>query len=62
MNKNDSAPAPVRETVRLTPAVYASLEKLCPPPRVTEATTDHHAGYMLGVQYVLKLLREGYVV
>lgn len=62
MNKNDSTPAPVRETVRFTPAVYAALEKQCIPPRVTEATTAHHAGYMLGIQYVLKLVREGYVV
>jgi hypothetical protein len=61
MNKNDSA-LPQREIVRLTAPVYADLEKKCTPPRVTDTTTAHHAGYMLGIQFVLKLLREGYVV
>ncbi len=60
MNK-DSTP-PTREVVRLNTAVYADLVKKCPPPMVTERTTDHHAGYLLGIQYVLQLLREGYVV
>ena len=55
-------PLPRREIVRLTDAVYRDLEKKCTPPRVTEATTSHHAGYMLGIQFVLKHLRDGYVI
>ncbi|MDO3559438.1 hypothetical protein ACPPTR_08885 [Ralstonia pseudosolanacearum] len=47
---------------RLTPEVYAALEEKVPPPNVTTTTTELLAGYQLGVQVVLKLLREGYVV
>lgn len=47
---------------RLEPDVYAELEAKVPPPNVTTATTELMAGYQLGVQVVLRLLREGYVV
>lgn len=55
---------PMKEQVvtRLTPEVYAALEEKVPPPNVTTTTTELLAGYQLGVQVVLKLLREGYVV
>jgi hypothetical protein len=48
--------------VRLNTEVYKSLEKQLPPCVVTERTTEHYAGYLLGIQHVLKLLREGYTV
>ncbi len=47
---------------RLEPNVYAALEAKVPPPNVTTTTTELMAGYQLGVQTVLKLLRDGYVV
>lgn len=48
--------------VRLSEEVYNQLVKKLPPPVVSDSTSAHHAGYLLGVQHVLKLLREGYVV
>lgn len=55
---------PMKEQVvtRLEPEVYAALEGKVPPPNVTTTTTELMAGYQLGVQTVLKLLRDGYVV
>jgi hypothetical protein len=47
---------------RLTPNVYADLERKVGMILVNRETTEHMAGYQLGVQAVLKLLREGYVV
>lgn len=34
-------------------------ERLTPPNNVTASTTPLQAGYMLGIQTVLQLLREG---
>lgn len=45
---------------RLTPEVYAKLERQCVPPAVVSGTSPIEAGYKLGVQAVLKLLREGF--
>lgn len=47
---------------RLTPSMLADLEKRLPPPVVDERTTDLQAGYRLGIQHVIKLLREGYTI
>ena len=47
---------------RLTSEMLADLEKRLPPPIVDERTTDLQAGYRLGVQHVIKLLREGYTI
>lgn len=51
-----------RQMVRLTPAAYQALEKMVPQPYIDNETTPIAAGYKLGVQAVLKALREGYVV
>ncbi|QYD70143.1 hypothetical protein KZJ38_07500 [Paraburkholderia edwinii] len=48
--------------VRLDPFTYRELEQKLTPPVVTTQTTELLAGYQLGVQSVLKLLREGYTV
>jgi len=48
--------------VRLTPDQYRVLERSLPPPAVTNNTTDLMAGYQLGVQAVLKSLREGFTI
>lgn len=50
------------EYARLPPHVYAALEKGVGYIGVTQHTTDLQAGYQLGVQAVLRALREGYVV
>ena len=47
---------------RLSPDAYAELERKVQPPFVQNETTVLQAGYQLGIQAVLKLLREGYVV
>lgn len=51
----------VKEVVRLDPVQYSNLERQLPPPVIGKDTTDLQAGFALGVQAVLKLLREGYV-
>jgi len=48
--------------IRLDPAQYRRLEQQLPPPAVTNTTSDLMAGYQLGVQAVLKILREGYTI
>lgn len=53
---------PPRQVTRLTTAAYHALEKMVPQPYVDNETTPIAAGYKLGVQAVLKALREGYVI
>jgi ADP-heptose:LPS heptosyltransferase len=53
-------PPVVTEITRLRPDVYAELEKKLPAPGAPK--DDIHAAYMAGVQHVLRLLRDGYVV
>ena len=50
------------ELYRLTPEVYEKLEAGLPKPIVTGQTTEHQVGYMLGIQYVLSVLREGFTI
>lgn len=50
------------EMARLTQDVYLKFEQQLGQPVVTQATTELQAGYMLGIQHALKLLREGFVV
>lgn len=53
----------VRTMARLSHEQYTALEKMLPPPMMmNEKTTDLMAGQLLGVQLVLRLLREGFVV
>lgn len=47
---------------RLTQAVYEDLERKVAPPLVQRDTTELQAGFQLGIQHVLKILREGYVI
>ena len=49
-------------THRLTQEVYKQLESSLPTPVVGTTTTELQAGFALGIQYVLKQLREGFVV
>lgn len=47
---------------RLTQEVYADLERTVGGILVNRETTELMAGQQLGIQHVLRLLREGYVV
>lgn len=50
---------------RLTPEAYRALEKAiggAAMPIVTSQTTDLQAGEQIGIQRVLKALRDGFVV
>lgn len=49
-------------THRLTPEVYEALEAQLPKPIVSMQTTEHQVGYLLGIQYVLSVLREGFTI
>ena len=53
---------PTTQVVRLTPEVYKTLEDKLSRTVVTTNTTPIEAGFQLGVQAVLKELRNGYVV
>jgi hypothetical protein len=45
---------------RLTPDQYRALEKKLAGISVTGTTTAHQAGYMLGIQQALAVIREGW--
>lgn len=47
---------------RLSQEVYKELEKSLPGPRVNGETTPLQAGMMLGVEMVMRKLRDGVVV
>lgn len=47
---------------RLSSDVYEQLEKLLPSPIVTDKTTEHQVGYLLGIQHVLGIIRRGFTV
>jgi uncharacterized protein YjaZ len=51
------------EFSRMTPEMYKKLESVLPRPMLdpSKADSPHYAGYLLGIQYVLKCLRDGYV-
>lgn len=52
----------VTEVVILNKDIYKKLEEQLPAPAPSGTTTDIQAGYLLGVQYVLKKLREGFMI
>lgn len=48
---------------RLTPEAYRALEKsLLSDIYVNDKTTEAQAGYMLGIQKVLKVVRDGFTI
>lgn len=53
---------PIIEVLRLEGAVYQQIAASFGPPTVTDKTTDIQAGYQLGVQAVLAVLRHGFVI
>ena len=55
-------PPKVQTYARLTREVYEDLERKVGRVLVTRETTELQAGYQLGVQAVMQMLREGYVV
>lgn len=56
------APAPETEFFRMNADVYSKFEASLPKPIPGQSTSDIQAGYLLGVQEVLRQLREGLVL
>lgn len=54
--------SPIAEYARLPQHVYDELERKVGTVVVNQVTTDLQAGFMLGVQLVLRELRNGFVV
>lgn len=55
----------VVEIHRLTPEAYRALERAVGGPAnpvVTNTTSELQAGSQLGIQHVLKVLRDGFVI
>lgn len=52
----------VTQVHRLSKEAYVSLENQCGPIRPTTTTTPIEAGYALGVQHVLKIIRDGFTL
>jgi hypothetical protein len=59
-SKTPTAATPVRHVIRFTPEVYRDLVAKLPRPHVDERTSDLQAGFQLGVQHVLAVLRDGF--
>ena len=51
-----------KEVVRLSPTQYAALERSLPGPVPQPNSAEHHVGYLLGIQFVLQKLRQGFTV
>lgn len=50
-----------REVTRLTPEALRKLEGLLPPPDIPPGNSNAlYAGQIIGIQKVLRLLREGF--
>lgn len=63
--KQVSTPAAKPDVItmhRLGLPAMEALEKACPQMAVTNDTSAHSAGFQLGIQFVFKKLREGFVV
>jgi hypothetical protein len=52
----------MNDVYRLAPEVYEQLERQLPQPVVNQTTSEHMIGYMLGIQFVLGKLRQGFTV
>lgn len=61
-NTRDNTQSTPQETHRLTSSAYRQLEQQCESAQVTGTTTDIQAGFKLGIQHALKLLRDGFVI
>lgn len=51
-----------KEFHRLSLEAYEQLVKALPGPAVDNDLSEHRAGFLLGIQFVLQRLREGFVV
>lgn len=58
----DETQTTVVQVARLTTEVYKALEAQCLPPMLTDNSTAITAAQIVGMQYVLKKLRDGFVV
>lgn len=60
METENHKPIEVVRVNRLTSDQYRSLEKKLAGISMTSSTTDLQAGYMLGIQQALLVIREGW--
>jgi hypothetical protein len=51
-----------KTVVRLSEDMLRELEKMLNPPFITDRTTELQAGFTMGQQSVLKMLRDGYTI
>lgn len=64
-NKAEDTPAtplPTQTFHRLSQTALGALTASLPPAMPSSNTTDIQAGFMLGIQHTLNLLRNGFVV
>jgi len=52
----------MNDLYRLSTSVYESLERQLPKPMVSKDTTEQQVGYLLGIQHVLGILRQGFTI
>lgn len=55
-------PGEYRVMGRLSAEAYRQLESSCPRPAVSQDSSPQQVGFLLGVQFVLERLRNGFVV
>jgi hypothetical protein len=60
MTQPTAVKAEARIVTRLNQAAFAAFRSKLPPPSLPK--TDLEAGYLLGIQRALEVLREGFVV
>ena len=58
----DTTPVTIIQYHRLSREAYQELEKLLAAPQVNNLTTDIQAGWLLGIQQALKVVRDGFAV
>jgi hypothetical protein len=56
------AKPPVTELYRLQPNTLIQLKAKLPPPLVDNSTTEHKAGFLLGIQYVMSILEKDFTL
>lgn len=64
ISKEESSKNITKEVVfhRFNEDMYKELLKRCPKILVDNNTNGHYAGYLLGVQHVLSIIREGFKI
>jgi hypothetical protein len=56
----ETQPVQVVEVFKLTDHMFKALQNKCPKIIVDNTTNPHYAGYLLGIQHALNLIKEGF--